>query len=85
MPNPARPFEISDHARQKMSLRGISKETVFDTILAYEKTDRRDNQKRYFKGRICVVVAEGRRRDTIVTVLLNEFEQWNDAQARKRT
>lgn len=81
---PDRPFEFSEHARTKMKLRSITIEEVFDTILAYEKTDREDSKKRYFKGNLCVVVAEGRRRDTVVTVLLNEFEQWTDADARNR-
>jgi hypothetical protein len=81
---PERPFEFSDHARTKMKLRNVTLEEVFDTILAYEKTDREGNQKRYFKGALCVVVAEGRRRDRVVTVLLNEFEQWTDEDARNR-
>lgn len=81
---PTRPFKISEHARRKMSLRSITKDEVFDTILAYERTDRRNNQKRYFKGSLCVVVAEGRRFDTIMTVLLNEFDTWTDQDARKR-
>jgi len=84
MTNPIRPFKFSDHARIKMKLRNIDTEEVFDTILAYEKTDREDNKKRYFKGRLCVVVAEGRRFDTVVTVLLNEFDQWTDEDARNR-
>jgi len=84
MPNPDRPFKISDHARTKMSLRAITKDEVFDTILAYEKTDKKSNQKRYFKGRLCVVVGEGRTFDTIITVLLNEFDTWTDHHARDR-
>jgi hypothetical protein len=79
-----RPFKISDHARKKMSLRSVTKDEVFDTILAYERTDKKDNVIRYFKGLICVVVAEGRHFDNIVTVLLNEFDVWSDHDARNR-
>lgn len=84
MPNPQRPFKFSDHARTKMKLRNVDTDEVFDTILAYEKTDRENNLKRYFKGRLCVVVAEGRRFDMVVTVLLNEFNTWTDEDARNR-
>lgn len=81
---PDRPIQISDHARRKMSLRRVSKDEVFDTILAYEKSDSDGSTKRFFKGRLCVVVGIGIARDTVITVLLNEFKTWSDQDARDR-
>lgn len=80
-----RPFKFSEHARHKMKLRRIDLDEVFETILTYQKTDKDiRGHKRYFRNDLCVVVAEGKHHDTVVTVLLNEVDQWTDEDVRNR-
>ena len=80
-----RPIKISEHARSSMRKRRIDIDELLATLNHYEQTDRQKNgHKRYFKGRLCVVVAEGHHFDTVITILLRSYELWTDEDAINR-
>jgi peptide deformylase len=79
------PLEFSDHARQKMALRAVSKEEVFRIIRNPEVIHRSDAGHTLMCGNLSVILATvpvGRWR--VVTVLLREQKEWGDDAARSR-
>jgi hypothetical protein len=78
------PLEFTDHARQKMALRSISKEDVFQIIRDPEVVTRSDDQHTLMRGALTVALAPFGKRWRVITVLLREQEQWTDADARNR-
>ena len=78
------PVKISDHARNNMSQRGITKDEVFACLLDPEKTYSSKTDRCFVKGKICVVVHEEARHSTVKTVLFAESEQWTNSDVRSR-
>lgn len=71
----------SRHALAVMAARGVRWGEVVSTVSQVEVTDRHDGRTRYFRGALCVVVADD---GTVVTVLLRSQAQWDDCAARAR-
>lgn len=71
------------HLVEKMNSRSVTWGEILEVINQPEATYGPDNRGRvnYQKGRLCVVVDKY---DAVVTVLLRQEEQWDDAQARAR-
>jgi hypothetical protein len=78
------PLEFSDHARQKMALRSVSKEEVFSIVRDPEIIHRSDGKHVLMRGNLSVALAQRSGRWCVVTVLLREQEQWGDDDARGR-
>lgn len=80
------PLEFSDHARQKMALRSISKEDVFQIVRSPEVVARSNGEHKLMRGDLTAVLGPARGgRWCVITVLLRESEQWDDEAARSRT
>jgi hypothetical protein len=81
----SKPVVITDHARQAMNLRRISKDEVIQAVTSPEITDMNVNgEKRFFRGQICVVTVAGRLHFTVKTVLFRYGDQWTDKDVRER-
>lgn len=72
----------SAHALKVMAARGVMWGEVVSTVSRAEVIDHHDGRSRYFRGALCVVVADAD--STVVTVLLRASHQWTDADARRR-
>lgn len=79
-----RPIRISDHARKKMKLRNVTIDEVMEIRQFPQFTDLKDNRRRYYLRDLCIVVAEGRHADTVVTVLFRQGTRWTDEDVRNR-
>ena len=81
----SKPVLITNHAREAMQLRRISKDEVFAAVNRPETTDKSaSGEKRFFRGNVCVVTFESDRHFTIKTVLYRYGEQWTDQDVRAR-
>jgi hypothetical protein len=90
--------KLTKHAREKMAERDLTFQEVVDVLKLPELVTTthapgyaRPNQKpqrKYFKGEICLVVAEEEFRGevllTVITVLWRNQEQWSSEQMRGR-
>lgn len=84
----SKPLIITDHARKAMMLRRVSIDDVLKIIHNPEVTDKtvREDTKRYFRGRLCVVTRLNDRNAIVVkTVLYRYGETWTDSDVRNRT
>lgn len=80
-----KPLVITRHAREAMMMRRVSMDDVIETIQHPEVTDKsHNNQKRYFRGQICVVTMDGYRNVTVKTVLFRIADTWTDKDVRLR-
>lgn len=79
------PLEFSDHARQKMALRSVSKEEVFRIVRRPEIIHRTNTGHTLMCGNLSVILAaQAGGRWCVVTVLLREQNDWGDGDARAR-
>lgn len=76
-----RELRPSPHALCVMKDRGVEWREVVDTVRLYEVTDSHQGRRRFYRGPLCVVVAED---GTVVTVLLRVQHRWKNEDARKR-
>lgn len=80
-----KPLVITQHARNAMMLRRVDIHEVIDIIHSPEVTDRdTEGNKRYFKGRLCVVTRDEKFRLRVKTVLYRYGEKWTDEDVRNR-
>lgn len=80
-----KPLVITKHAREAMMMRRVSMDDVLDTLHRPEVTDKdHNNNKRYFRGQICVVTMERSREVTVKTVLFRIADVWTDKDIRLR-
>lgn len=80
-----KPLVITDHARKAMMLRRVNINEVIDIIHHPEVTDKdHEGNKRFFKGRLCVVTRESEYRVRVKTVLYRYGEKWTDQDVRNR-
>lgn len=77
------PLEFTDHVREKMQLRAVSKEEVFQIVRNPEVVTRGDRHA-LMRGNLTVVLEPNGKRWRVITILLREQEQWSDADARNR-
>lgn len=80
-----KPLVITEHARMAMMLRRVDIHEVLDIIKNPETTDRdSEGNKRFFKGRLCVVTRDEKARLRVKTVLYRYGERWTDEDVRNR-
>ncbi len=80
-----KPLVITTHAREAMMLRRVNIHEVIDILHHPEVTDKdTEGNKRYFKGRLCVVTREEKSRIRVKTVLYRYGKTWTDQDVRNR-
>lgn len=80
-----KPLVITRHAREAMMMRRIDMDAVIVTVARPEVTDTdAERNKRFFRGQICVVVAEQKDRLIVKTVLFRIADKWTDTDVRLR-
>lgn len=78
------PLGFSDHAREAMNARRVSREEVLDIVRHPEIVEPSGRQRRFVKDGLVVVLGPNGRRWEVVTVLLRQPDQWTNEDARKR-
>lgn len=80
-----KPLVITRHARNAMMMRRIDMDAVIETLKSPEVTDTdKERNKRFFRGQVCVVVAEQSDRLIVKTVLFRIADKWTDQDVRLR-